>query len=80
MIIVASRKANSKVLDKRRLQQVLFIYYPAEFNEFSIKALIDLGKKVNIMQPSFAIKLVLHIYKQTCVFKKLTVINLRIIR
>lgn len=49
----ASKEANLKFLEKSELEQVTCIYYSIQFNEFSVKALIDLDSKVNVMQSSF---------------------------
>lgn len=60
----ASKEANLEVSEPK-LQQVLYIHYPTQFSEFPVKAFIDSGSKVNIMQISFARKLSFCICKPT---------------
>lgn len=59
----ASKEANSKAPKRSKLQRVLCIHYPIQFNRFFIKTLIDSDSKINAMQLSFTRKLGFHICK-----------------
>lgn len=58
-----TKKITLKIQGGSALQRVPYIHYPTQFDDFSVEALIDLGSKVNVMQPSFAKKLDIRIYK-----------------
>lgn len=61
LITEAGKKAGLKVQKRCELQQVPYINYSAPFGEFLLKALIQLGSKINTIQPSFAKKPSFHI-------------------
>lgn len=58
-----NKESNLEAPEGYELQRVLYIYYPAHFDRFSIETLIDLGSKINTMQSSFVRKLGLGICK-----------------
>lgn len=58
-----NKEVSAKVQEKSKLQQVLYIYYLARLGKFSIGALIHSCGKVNIIEPSFAMKLDIYISK-----------------
>lgn len=58
-VTTASKKAISEVILKQlnaKLQWVLCIYYPVQFNQQFVKVFFDFGSKINTMQPSFVKK------------------------
>lgn len=62
LVIKTSNMVNLKV-QELKLQQVPYIYYPAQFGKISVEVLIDLSSEINIINPSFARKLSLSICK-----------------
>lgn len=60
-ITEASKEADTKALEKSELLQSPYIYYPVQFDRFSIETFIDLGSKINTIKPSFLRKLGFHI-------------------
>lgn len=59
----ASKIAKPKTLEENKFQQVLYIPFLAQYDRFSMEALIDLGSKINVMQPNFIRKQGFRIYK-----------------
>lgn len=62
-ITEASQKTSTKVEERSEFQQVLYIYYVAEFDKFLIEMLIDSDSKINAMQWSFMKKVCFRICK-----------------
>ena len=40
--------------DKKIVVKMFYIYYPVRFKEKQVKALLDSGSKVNVMNPHYA--------------------------
>lgn len=59
----AGKDSKPEALEESKLQRIPYIHYPAQFAEFPIEVFINLGGKINAIQPSFAGKLSLRICK-----------------
>lgn len=57
----ASKKANPEAIERSELQQLLCLYYLAQFSEFYIEAFINSGGEINVIQPCFLRKVGLYI-------------------
>lgn len=75
-------KANQKVdpegLKESRLQQILYIYYLAQFDKFFIKVYINSNSKVNAIQQVLQRNSALAFVRPTLVPKKMTAVDIRL--
>ncbi len=55
--MIASSEADASAQAPKALQRVSYIWYPVQFQNNEVQALIDSGSKVNAMTPAYAIKL-----------------------